>query len=80
MIVTAGRELGLGSVMGVFNMAMSAGMITAPLISGVIMDAFGLGEVFYTAGIISVVGILIFYLMVKDIAVSNVRNILCKSP
>jgi MFS family permease len=80
MVVAAGRELGLGSVMGVFNMAMSAGMITAPLISGVIMDAFGLGEVFYTAGIISVVGILIFYLMVKDIAVGNARGILRRSP
>jgi len=63
IVVSAGRKLGQGSVMGVFNMAMSAGMIAAPLISGVIMDTFGLKEVFYVAGCISLAGVFAFYLM-----------------
>lgn len=66
MVVAAGRELGQGSVMGIFNMAMSAGMIAAPLISGVVMDAFGLKEVFYVAGCISLAGILVFYSMISN--------------
>ena len=66
IVVTAGRKLGQGSVMGVFNMAMSAGMIAAPLISGVIMDTFGLKEVFYVAGLISLAGVLAFYLMMGN--------------
>lgn len=67
MAVTVGRELGQGSVMGAFNTAMSVGMITAPLISGVIMDTFGLREAFYVTGIISFAGAFIFYLMINGV-------------
>ncbi|MBO8181523.1 MAG: MFS transporter [Archaeoglobus sp.] len=60
IVVTAGRNAGQGSTMGIFNTAMSMGMIAAPLVSGVIMDVFGISKVFYFAGLISFVGMLLF--------------------
>jgi len=56
----AGKDLGLGATMGLFNAAMSIGMIAAPLISGLIMDTLGLNSIFYVAGGISFVGLLFF--------------------
>ena len=63
--VKVGRKFGMGASMGVFNSAMSFGMILAPLISGLVMDTLGLIYIFYVAGIISVIGILIFIFFVK---------------
>ncbi len=56
-----GRKTGMGSWMGVFNSAMSAGMIIAPLAAGFIMDALGINAVFYLFGIASFVGTFICY-------------------
>ncbi|MCD6434555.1 MAG: MFS transporter, partial [Candidatus Diapherotrites archaeon] len=63
--VKLGQRLGMGSAMGAFNTAMSIGMIIAPLISGVVMDAMGLDYVFYVAGIISIFGTVVFYNYLK---------------
>jgi len=60
LAVIAGKDLGLGATMGMFNTAMSIGMMAAPLISGVIMDAWGLNSIFYVAGGISIIGLLFF--------------------
>lgn len=51
-----GRSHGMGNVMGYFNMAMSFGMITGPLIAGWVMDLFGLSYVFIIGGLISLLG------------------------
>jgi len=61
MAVTLGREYGHGSVMGLFNMAMSLAMIISPLLAGIIMDLFDLRTSFLFAGFVSVVGLTIFY-------------------
>ncbi len=58
--VKIGSKYGMGASMGLFNTAMSVGMIIAPLISGLVMDLWGLKYVFFVAGIISYVGIAIF--------------------
>jgi len=48
LIVREGRDYGgMGSVMAIFNVAMSAGLGIGPLASGVILDLWGLSEVFY---------------------------------
>ncbi|HHJ11197.1 MAG TPA: MFS transporter, partial [Bacteroidetes bacterium] len=52
--VIAGKRYGMGASMGVFNTAMSVGMILAPLLSGMVMDTLGLIYIFYVAGIVSV--------------------------
>lgn len=63
--VKVGQKVGMGTSMGVFNTAMSIGMILAPLISGVVMDTLGLTSIFYVAGTISLLGTSIFYHYIK---------------
>ena len=60
MTVLAGKEAGMGAVMGLFKSAMRAGMVMAPLISGVVMDAAGIENVFYVAAGISLAGTIVF--------------------
>ena len=58
--VKIGSRYGMGASMGLFNTAMSVGMILAPLISGAVMDLWGLKYVFIVAGLISFAGIGVF--------------------
>jgi len=64
--VIVGQDLGMGTSMGLFNTAMSVGMVMAPLVSGLVMDYLNLSAVFIVAGLISVSGMLIFYYFVRD--------------
>ncbi len=64
--VKVGQNVGMGASMGLFNTAMSFGMILAPLISGVVMDTLGLTSIFYVAGFISLWGTFIFYFFIKE--------------
>lgn len=66
MTVNIGRVIGMGSSMGLFNTAMGIGILLASLISGVIMDTFGLKPIFYFAGIVGLMGTLIFYYFVRN--------------
>ena len=45
-----GQAVGMGSVMGLLEAGWSAGMIASPILSGVLMDAFGLTTIFYVGG------------------------------
>lgn len=51
-----GRIYGHGSLMGLFNSAMSLGMILGPLVSGIIMDLFEVNFIFYFIGGATVMG------------------------
>ncbi len=68
--VKIGKKYGMGASMGIFNMAMSLGMILAPMISGAVMDLWGVKYIFIVAGLISFAGIALFsfyvYLGLKD--------------
>ena len=66
IVVTAGRNAGQGSTMGIFNTAMSIGMIAAPLVSGVMMDTMGISNVFYFAGIVSFFGVSLFWVLARQ--------------
>lgn len=50
--VEEGHRYGQGSVMGVFNMAMSVGILMGSLVAGSFMDLFGLEYAFYTTSVI----------------------------
>ena len=63
--VEVGKKLGMGVSMGLFNTATSVGMIAAPLISGLVMDAMGIKSVFVIAGVISFFGTLVFWYYIK---------------
>lgn len=61
-----GREhYGYGSMMGIFNLAMSMGVLTGALISGTAMDVLGLDFAFYISGItlvgLTTIGIWMIY-------------------
>jgi len=53
--VEEGHRYGEGSMMGVFNMAMSVGILIGSLVAGSFMDLIGLEYVFYTTSVILVV-------------------------
>ena len=60
-----GREYGMGNIMGYFNMAMSLGMITGAIGTGIVMDLFGLSYVFLLGGIIGITGTLLCLFWLK---------------
>ncbi len=67
VVTIAGREVGHGSAMGAFNTAMSVGMVTAPLICGAVMDCAGVEYVFVFSGIVSLLSVLVFWAMARDL-------------
>jgi len=50
--IEEGQYYGQGSMMGVFNMAMSAGLLIGSLLAGSLMDLLGLDYLFYIISII----------------------------
>jgi len=56
LTVEEGRRFGMGSVMGIFAMAMSIGMAIGPLLSGVIADFVSINSVFYFGAIMGLIG------------------------
>ncbi|MGC9514176.1 MFS transporter [Methanocrinis sp.] len=54
LTVKIGKKIGMGTSMGAYNTAMSLGMITAPLLGGVVMDAFSINAVFILGGAVGI--------------------------
>ncbi len=65
-VVEEGKKYGMGSIMALFNVAMSLGLGIGPLVSGVIYDTAGLTSVFYFAAGFGVVGALITARMLRS--------------
>jgi DHA1 family multidrug resistance protein-like MFS transporter len=63
--VDSGRVLGMGSVMGAFNTAMSLGLVIGSLAGGAIEGSFGVEWVFRYAAGLSVVGIAVFNVFMR---------------
>ena len=51
-----GQHSGMGAVMGVLNMAMSAGMMLGPVSAGVLADVVGLRSLFVFAAAVGILG------------------------
>jgi predicted MFS family arabinose efflux permease len=60
LMVEHGKQAGMSTTMGIFDTAMSVGMI-----SGVIMDYMGIAWVFYAGGIICLAGTAVFWLLAR---------------
>ena len=70
LAVEGGRSYGQGTVMGVFNMAMSAGVLLGSIGSGAAMDLFGLQYAFYlTAAFLLLATIAAAVLIGKDASI-----------
>ena len=63
--VEKGRGMGMGSVMGVFSMAMSLGLVTGSMAGGVIESSMGIGAVFRGAAVLGFVGIVVFNVFMR---------------
>jgi DHA1 family multidrug resistance protein-like MFS transporter len=63
--VKIGKKIGMGASMGAYNTAMSLGMITAPLLGGLVMDAFSIGVVFLLGGAIGVGTTIAIYILTR---------------
>ena len=72
--VDKGRVLGMGSVMGIFNTAMSAGLVLGSLVGGVIEDSFGIDWVFRYAAIVGFCGVLVFNGFMRKSSVGRPGN------
>ncbi len=55
--IEEGRRYGQGSMMGVFNMAVSAGVFLSSVMAGLFMDLYGLGFAFYSIAVIVIVSV-----------------------
>jgi MFS family permease len=63
--VDKGRVVGMGSIMGVFNTAMSLGLVLGSLAGGAIEDSFGIDWVFRYAGGLGFLGIVLFNVFMR---------------
>ncbi|MFH1639535.1 MAG: MFS transporter [Chloroflexota bacterium] len=67
--VQSGRKFGrMGSTMGLINTAMATGNFIGPLVTGYIMDHYGIENVFYFGAIVGTVSIVFisYWLLQKD--------------
>jgi len=58
-----GRSEGMGSVMGIFDTAMSAGMFSGPLLGGLVFDLVDIYSVFYLCAFLGLIGTAFFYVL-----------------
>jgi len=65
IVVERGRELGMGSVMGIFNMSMGIGLLVGSVAGGLVQDLLGVGNVFRFAAMFILVGAGVFYTLMK---------------
>ncbi len=62
--VTEGRDYGMGEVMAFFNMGMPIGHAIGFMLTGWIMDAFGIISLFYFSGFVGIFGVALFIFLV----------------
>ena len=65
LTVKIGKRIGMGMSMGAYNTAMSLGMITAPLLGGVVMDLLSIEAVFILGGTVGVGATIAAYLSTR---------------
>lgn len=68
IFVSVGRSVGMGSVMGLNQMGGSIGFLSGSLIGAAVVSNFGIDAVFRYAGIVSFLGALVFWLLMRRAA------------
>ena len=58
--VEKGRDVGMGSVMGLSNMSMSLGLVIGSIAGGLIETSMGLTAVFRSAAVLGLIGVVVF--------------------
>lgn len=78
--VEQGRSVGMGALMGVVNMAMSAGLVLGGISGGFVKDALDIEATFRLAGILSIVGAGLFFLLMPGALGRAPRPVLAAVP
>jgi MFS family permease len=60
LVVEEGRRYGMGSLMAIYNLSMSLGLATGPILGGIIADVAGLPPLFYFGGFAGAIGAFAF--------------------
>ena len=68
IFVTAGRTVGMGSIMGLNQMGSSLGFLIGSLVGAAVVGTFGLEAVFRFAGIVVLLGAFIFFVLMRRAA------------
>jgi len=61
-----GRTMGMAALMGITDAAWSLGMIVSPILSGIILDLFGLSQVFITGSCLILTGSVAVTFFLRD--------------
>jgi len=65
LAVNEGRDIGMGSVMGIFNLAMSMGQSIGPFAAGYMMQVSNPSAPFYVAGATVLAGTVLFFIGIR---------------
>ena len=65
IFVTVGRAVGMGSIMGLNQMGSSLGFLGGSLVGALVVASFGIDAVFRYAGIATLLGALLFYVLMR---------------
>ena len=65
IFVDVGRRVGMGAVMGLNQMGSSLGFLAGSLIGAGVVEAFGLEAAFRYAGLVVLIGALLFFLLMQ---------------
>jgi DHA1 family multidrug resistance protein-like MFS transporter len=66
IVAIEGREIGVGTTMSVLQSAMSLGMIAGPLLSGFLVDIYGIKPIFFVSGFITLMGTAAFWVLQRS--------------
>lgn len=66
IVAIEGREIGIGTTMSVLQSAMSLGMIAGPLLSGFLVDIYGLKPIFFVSSLITLMGTAAFWILQRS--------------
>ncbi len=70
-----GRTMGMASLMTITDAAWSLGMIVSPILSGIVLDVFGLSYVFIIGSLLILTGSAVVTLFLRDYQPERVFNI-----
>jgi MFS transporter, DHA1 family, multidrug resistance protein len=65
----------MGSVMGLFSMGHSLGMLAGSMAAGLMMDLFNLRNAFYLGSITMLLGVIVFIVQLRSVTVKQIEKI-----
>ena len=65
IFVSIGRKVGMASVMGMYQMGSGVGFLAGSLVGAILVSTIGIDSVFRATGIITVIGAILFAIMMR---------------